>query len=401
MDAAHDSLLRLEPGDAGDSAGAERLKARVAALEDSARTHVESNELDRILSREGARGLNATTTTESTLYYVQLPSNRAELWFALEADRMRNPVFREFYAERDVVVEERRMRVEDSPAGRLYETHLATAYLMHPYGVPVIGWMSDIERLSRAQVEEYYRRYYAPSNAVLAVVGSVDPEQIVEWAHEYLGGVPAGEPPQPVRILEPEQRGERRVQVEYDAEPLVRVGWHVPDITHPDMPALAVLSSLLTGGRTTRLYRRLVLGERAATAAFATLGPGQLHPQLFQIEAVPRAPHTPAEVERLIYEELGALADAPPTLDELQRVRNQMEAGEVRRLESNLGLAFQLADSETLFGDWRETFRLSRRLQDVEPEDVQRVVRRYFTVSNRTVATLVKPTAPAAGGPTP
>ena len=394
IDAVHDSLLRARAESPADSARASRLAAAIDALEDSARAYVESNELDRILSRQGARGLNASTTTESTLYYVQLPANRAELWFALEADRMRNPVFREFYAERDVVTEERRMRVEDNPAGRLYELHLATAYLMHPYGVPVIGWMSDIQALSRAQVEEYYRRYYAPSNAVVAVVGNVDPAQIEGWARQYLGGVPAGERPPPVLVREPEQSGERRVQVEYDAEPVLRIGWHVPEISHVDMPALAVLATLLTGGRTTRLYRELVLEQRAATAVFATLGPGDLYPQLFQIEAVPRAPHTTAELEQLIYGELQALADKPPTQDELERVRNQMRAGEVRRLESNLGLAFQLADSETLFGDWSETFRLGRRLVDVQPEDVQRVIRRYFTASNRTVATLVKPAAP-------
>jgi predicted Zn-dependent peptidase len=203
-----------------------------------------------------------------------------------------------------------------------------------------------------------------------------------------------------VLVREPPQRGERRVEVEADAEPLVRIGWHVPEISHQDMPALAVLATLLTGGRTTRLYRRLVLDERLATFVSATTGPGERHAQLFQIEAVPRAPHTTADLERVIYEELERLARTPPSDEELQRVRNQMEAGEVRRLESNLGLAFQIADSESLFGDWRETFRLSRRLQDVTPADVQRVAARYFTRANRTVATLVKaaPAAPAPGG---
>jgi predicted Zn-dependent peptidase len=269
---------------------------------------------------------------------------------------------------------------------------------MHPYGVPVIGWMSDIEALTRAQVEEYYRRYYAPNNAVVAVVGDVDPETITRWANEYLGSVPAGEPPPPVPATEPPQRGERRIEVEYDAEPLLRIGWHVPDIFHEDTPALAMLSALLTGGRTARLYRRLVVEERVATAVFATTGPGDLHPQLFQIEAVPRAPHTAADVERWVYAELDALLETPPGNDELQRVRNQVEAGEVRRLESYVGLAFQLAGSEALFGDWRETFRLGRRLRAVEPADIQRVIRRYFSASNRTVATLVKPGATSTPG---
>jgi predicted Zn-dependent peptidase len=391
MDAAHDTLLRARAASRVDSAAVLRLRERIRTLEDSARAFVVSNDLDRILTREGARGLNATTTNEATTYFVQLPANRAELWFALEADRMRNPVFREFYTERDVVMEERRMRVEDSPGGRLYEAHLAAAYRTHPYGVPVIGWMSDIESLSRAEVADYYRRFYGPNNAVVAVVGSVDPDQVERWAREYFGAVPAGEIPEPVLAVEPPQRGERRVEVEFDAEPLVRIGWHVPSVSHDDMPALAVLATLLTGGRTTRLYRRLVQDERVATFVSATTGPGERFPELFQIEAVPRAPHTAADVERAIYEELERLARTPPAEEELQRVRNQIEAGEVRRLESNLGLAFQIADSESMFDDWRETFRLSRRLQDVTPADIQRVLARYFTRANRTVATLVKP----------
>jgi predicted Zn-dependent peptidase len=399
MDFAHDTLLSVRAELRPDSLEIRRLDARIRALEDSARVHVESNEFDRILTREGARGLNATTSTEATTYFVQLPANRAELWFVLEADRMRNPVFREFYAERDVVMEERRMRVEDSPSGRLYEAHLATAYLAHPYGVPVVGWMSDLEQLSRADVEAYYRRFYGPDNAVVAIVGNIDPVRIVDWAHQYLGAVPRGERPPPVLVREPAQSGERRIEVEFDASPLLRIGWHVPDVLHDDVPALAMLATLLTGGRTTRLHRRLVLEDRVAATVSATMGPGDLHPQLFQVDAAPRAPHTAAEVEALIYEELDRLKDDPPTEEEIQRVRNQLQAGEVRRLESNLGLAFQLAGSEALFEDWRQTFRLGRRLQQVRPADVQRVVRRYFTAETRTVATLVRPRGPDAGTP--
>jgi predicted Zn-dependent peptidase len=399
MDAAHDTLLLSRAELRPDSLELRRLEDRIRSLEDSARVHVESNEFDRILSRQGARGLNATTSTEATTYFVQLPANRVELWFALEADRMRNPVFREFYTERDVVMEERRTRVEDSPSGRLYEAHLATAYLAHPYGVPVVGWMSDLEQLSRADVEEYYRRFYGPDNAVVAIVGDIDPEQVVAWAEEYLGSVLRGERPPSLLVREPAQRGERRIEVEFDAAPLLRIGWHVPDVRHEDAPALAMLSTLLTGGRTSRLYRRLVLEERVAASASASMGPGDVHPRLFQIDAAPRAPHTPAEVEALIYEELDLLMASPPTDEELQRVRNQLQAGEVRRLDSNLGLAFQLAGSAALFDDWRETFRLGRRLQEVGPGDVQRVVRRYFSAENRTVATLVRPRTPEPGAP--
>ena len=389
-DAVHDSLLLSGPEESPERA---RLESRLTTLEDSARAYVDSNEFDRILTRNGARGLNATTTSESTIYFVELPANRAELWFVLEADRMRNPVFREFYTERNVVMEERRMRVETSPAGLLSEAHLSAAYQVHPYGVPVVGWMSDLERLSRKDLESYYRRFYGAANAVVAVVGGVDPVRVREWVQRYFGPLPAGERPPAVLAREPPQRGERRVSVEFDAEPTLRVGWHVPNIRDEDAPALSVLSSLLTGGRTSRLHRRLVVQDLLATSVTSSTVPGDLFPRLFQISLVPRAPHTTAELEAALDTELAALRDTPPSQDELEGVRNQIEAGDVRRLQSNLGLAFQLAGSRSLLGDWRETFRLARRLSAVTPADVQRVVRRYFTDSNRTVATLVRPPA--------
>ena len=386
MDVAQDTLVRARAR--GDSAEVDRLEGRISALEDSARTFVVPNEFDRILSRAGARGLNATTTSEATTYFVELPSNRTELWFVLEGDRMANPVFREFYTERDVVMEERRMRVETSPGGLLYEAHLAAAFNEHPYGVPVVGYMSDLQNLGRPQVEAYYRRYYAPNNAVVAVVGDVDPDRVVGWARRYLGALPRGEEPPRVLAREPEQRGERRVEILWDAEPSVRIGWHVPSATDPDAPAVALLSSLLTGGRTSRLHRRLVQQDRLATGVFASLGPGDRYPQLFQLDASPQAPHTSAEVEEAIYEEIARLAEEGPTETELIRVRNQIEAGRVRRLQSNLGLAFQLAESSTLFGDWRATFRLPERLAAVTTDEVRRVAATYLTRANRTVATL-------------
>jgi predicted Zn-dependent peptidase len=388
MDVAHDTLVRARAR--GDWAEVQRLNVRIATLEDSARAYVEANEYDRILTKAGARGLNATTTNDATTYFVELPSNRAELWFVLEGDRMANPVFREFYTERDVVMEERRMRVETSPEGLLYEAHLAAAYNVHPYGVPVVGTMSDLENLSRRDVADYYRRFYGARNAVVCVVGNVDPDRIVAWAEKYLAAVPPGEEPPPVLAREPVQRGERRVDVVWDAEPSLRIGWHVPDALHDDAPALAILANLLTGGRTSRLHRRLVLDDRIATGVTSSLGPGERYPQLFQIDASPLAPHTAAEVEAAVYAELRRLAVEGPSIQELERVRNQIAAGNVRRLQSNLGLAFQLVESASLFGDWRETFRMSERLRAVTPDDVKRVVARYFTQENRTVATLVR-----------
>jgi predicted Zn-dependent peptidase len=386
IDTVHDTLLAAR--ERADSVEMVRLSARIGALEDSARVHVDSNAFDRILSREGAQGLNATTTSESTIYFVEMPANRTELWFVLESDRMREPVFREFYSERNVVLEERRMRVDSSPGGTLYERHLATAFQEHPYRQPVVGHMRDLERISRRDLAEYMDRYYTPDNAVVAIVGSVDPAHMERLARRYFGSIEPGEPPPPVTDVEPKQTSERRVTVPWDAEPLLRVGWHVPSAVHEDAILVEVLSSILTGGRSSRLHKRLVLEARVATGAFSSIGPGSRFPRLLQLDVTPRGPHAPAEVEALIYEEIDRLIEEGPSERELERVRNQVAAGNVRRMQSNLGLAFQLAESTSLWGDWRETFRGSERLRDVTPEVVRSAAARYLVEANRTVAVL-------------
>lgn len=407
IDAVQDSIRALraqgstpEATDAGSPAPAgdpriATLATRLKALEDSARAYVIPNEFDQILSRNGARGLNATTTYEATTYYVELPANRARLWFLLEADRLLNPVFREFYKERDVVAEERRMRVESEPGGLLWERFLATAFQHHPYGTPVVGKMEDIQNLTRRNAEEYFRRFYGPNNAVVAVVGDVDPDTIMAWAETYLAPIPRGEELPPVEPREPAQTAERRIDVEYDAEPQLLMGWHIPAPNHRDYPALTVLSHILTGGNTSRLHNRLILAENVAVSISASLQPGEYDPQLFVVGAAPRAPHDVKELERLITEEITRLQITPPVPAELRRIRNQLEAGEVRRLRSNLGLAFQLAGSTISYGDWRTTFRYSRRLRSVTPDDITRVARTYLRPENLTVATLVRKTPKA------
>jgi predicted Zn-dependent peptidase len=389
MDAVHDTLLRARSE--GDTARMGVLKGRIDALEDSARAYVVPNELDRILTEAGARGLNATTSNEATTYFVELPSNHAELWFALEADRMAHPVFREFYTERDVVTEERRMRIDTDPGGTLFEQHLAEAFTMHPYGVPVVGYMSDLETLSRRDIADYYRRFYGPNNAVVAIVGALDPDTVEEWARKYFGPIPRGEEPPPVLAVEPEQRGERRITVEWDAEPRLRIGWHVPSALDDESAAIGVLAAVLTGGRTSRLYKRMVLGEQLVTGVYASTGPGSLFPQLFQIDAVPRSGQSLERIEATIYEEIARLVETGPSERELESVRNQVAAGEVRRMTSNLGLAFQIADSQALLGDWSETFRSAEELDAVTADDVRHVAEQYLVEHNRTVAVLRRP----------
>jgi len=389
MDAVHDTLVRERSRiPEADAAEVQRLTATLRSLEDSARALVVSNEYDVILSRNGARGLNATTSYEATQYFVNLPSNRTRLWFVLEADRMRNPVFREFHAEREVITEERRARTDTSPGGLLYEAHLAAAFQVHPYGVPPIGHMDDILTISRDDVKDHYERHYGPENTIVAIVGDFDADSARAWADGYFGPIPARGGPPPVTVREPEQRGERRVEVIYDAEPQIRMGWKIPSGLHEDAPALTMLANILVAGRDSRLYRRLVRDERIATSVTAGTGPGTLFPGLFTIHAIPRSPHTTEDLERAISEEIARLLEEPPTDEELERVRTRLEASQVRRLTSSQGLAFQLASSQAVWGDWRETFTTQERLRAVEPEDIVSVVETYFVDHGMTVAVL-------------
>lgn len=402
IDAIADSFTaEFRKGAMADSARLQRFRDRLKQLEDSARAFVVSNELDRILTENGAVGLNASTSNDLTNYFFSLPSNRAQLWFILESDRLKNPVLREFYSERDVVMEERRLRTETQPFGLLLEEYLMAAFRAHPYGRPVVGHASEIQAVSRESALEYFRRYYGPNNAVVAIVGDINVDSMKAWATRYFADIPAGDPHRPVVTQEPPQRGERRISVEFDANPQVLIGYHVPNLRHADAPALQVLSQILTSGRTSRLFQRLVIRERKATTIASFQFPGSLYPRLFTFQGVPIAPNTTEAIEQAIYEELERLQREPPTDSELQRVRNNSEAGSIQRLQSNFGLAFQLSNSEALWFDWRQTFRDQAALARVSAADVQRVARTYFSPTNRTVATLVRPAQRPAPSATP
>jgi len=399
IDAVADSFTaEFRKGGLTDSARLGTLRDRLKQLEDSARQFIESNELDRILTENGAQFLNASTGNDLTNYFFSLPSNRSRLWFILESDRIRNPVLREFYSEREVVMEERRLRVETQPGGLLREEFLQAAFRAHPYGRPVVGVASEIQTVTRRSAQEYFQRFYGPNNAVVAVVGDLDVDSMTAWADHYFGDIPAGEPHRPVVTQEPPQRGERRIDVEFDANPQVLIGYHVPSAQHPDAAALTVLAQVLTGGRTSRLFQRLVIRNRVATSIGASQSPGSLYPRLFTFQGIPIAPHTTQEIETAVYEVLDGIEAEPPSKFEMQRVRNQIDASSIQRLQSNFGLAFQLSNSEALWYDWRQTFRDQAAQAGVTAADVQRVAKTYFSPNNRTVATLVRPAKPATGG---
>ena len=382
-------------GERADKARLEQLQKAMREAQEKAQEYLVHDEYEEVFSREGSAGFNAYTSQDATQYIVSLPSNKVELWMMMESDRFANPVLREFYKEREVVMEERRLSVESQPVGRLLEEFLGVAYKAHPYGDNVIGHMSDIATLTRAEAQAFFKKYYAPSNLTIAIVGDVDPDQIRELAEEYFGGIPSGPRPDPVETVEPPQLGERRVVVEDPAQPFVLIGYHKPDVHHPDDAVFDALTDIVGMGRTSRLYKSLVKEKQIAVYSSGFQGmPGNKYPSLFLFYAVPARGHTNEESEEAIDAEIEKLKAELVTPEELAKAKTRARASLVRQLASNSGLAAQLTFFHVVTGDWRNLFKQLDKIDKVTAEDIQRVAKEYFTTTNRTVG-VTKTTAAA------
>ena len=303
---------------------------------------------------------------------------------------MANAVFRDFYTERQVVMEERRRSYDSDPDGLLYENLLATAFTLHPYRHPIIGWMSDIDHLSLEKTRAFHDRYYVPANTVIALVGDIDFTAARELVERYFGKIPAGSPAPPLVAGEPEQRGEKRVEIRFDAEPRVMIAFHKPTLPSRDDYIFDLLSGLLGEGRTSRLYQTLVVKEQQAANISTFTAPGSRYDNLFIINATPRAPHTPQEVEAAVYRELKRLADEGVAAEELERVRNRLRVDLLRNLQQNSELAHMLTYYQSVAGDWRYLLRYDQELASITPAEIQAAARRYFAPENRTVITLAR-----------
>jgi len=376
--------------DKGDPKKIKELTDLLATLQAEDDKYVVPDEYSEIFAKNGGVGFNAFTSKDTTAYIINLPANKLELWAAIQADRMLNPVLRQFYTERNVVMEERRRSYDAEPSGKLWEDFMATAFQAHPYGKPVIGWPSDIENLSRTKAENFLHKYYAPNNAVVAIIGDIEPDKTIKLVEKYFSQIPPGTPVPPVAAEEPQQAGERQTEVIGDAEPELAIGFHKPTLPSPDNYVFDVIDILLADGRTSRLYKKLVEEKQLATDVSTTTVPGALYPNLFIIGATPRAPHTVKEVEDAIYGELERLKSEPVTQRELQRVLNNMEASEIRSMGSNGGLAYRLTEYEATAGTWRYFFEHRKNVAKVTPDDIKRVAAKYLVRENRTVGFITK-----------
>ncbi len=366
-----------------------RLEGEFKAAQDTAGQFVVSNELGSAIEQAGGRGLNASTASDKTDYFFSLPSNSAELWFFLESERFRDPVFREFYKERDVVMEERRMRTDSNPIGKTVEEFLSIAYKAHPYGQPTIGHMSDLQNLTRADAIEFFKTYYQPSNMIVSIVGDVDPKEMKRLAETYFGRLSTAPKPEPVRTIEPAQEFERRVSMKLNAQRLFILGYHKPGIDDPDHAVYVTLGSILSEGRSSRLDTAIVKQQKLAVQAFGAPGfPGEKYPNLFLFGAFTAPGKTNEELEKAMLAEIERLKTEPVTKEELEGVKTRFRAGLLHQFNDNTQMAGQLAEWQALTGNWKNLFLYLQKLEKVTPEDIQRVAKSTFTTGNRTVAVI-------------
>jgi predicted Zn-dependent peptidase len=376
-----------------------QLKQAFLQAQEEAEKYVIPNQFTDVADRNGAHELNAETGLDETMFFWSMPENRLELWAWLESSRLADTVPREFYKERDVVIEERRMRTDSSPEGRLFEQFLATAYVAHNYGRSGIGWPSEVSQISATEAMAFHRKYYIGANIVVTVVGDVKAAEALPMLEKYFGRVPSGPKPEEMTTVEPRQFAEKTLIIRDPTQPIYMEGYHRPDYRDPDNAVYDAISDILSNGRVSRLYRSLVRDKQiAAEAEGVSPHPGDKYPSMFVFFAVPNPGHTPQEIRDAIRQEIEKLKTTDVTDEELAMFKTRTRADLLRGLADNQGLANDLAEYQTRYGDWRELFLHLDKVDKVTKADIRRVANQVFIPSNRTSAwieTEAPPQAPA------
>jgi len=388
LDELHEQIRAAQA--AGNDEEAARLEDEFKAVEDQASEYVIQNEFGQIVEQYGGVGLNATTSADATRYFYSFPANKLELWMSLESERFLEPVFREFYKEQNVILEERRLGTDNSAIGSLIEEFLLTAFSEHPYRQPVIGHEADIRNLTTEDTYDFYKTYYVPNNLTVAIVGDVDVSQVQNLAEIYFGRYEPGPTPPAVREVEPPQQEPRQVEVQFPSQPWYLEGYHRPARTHPDNAAYELLVALLSDGRTSRLYQSLVEQQQIALTAQGFNGfPGDKFPNLVLFYALTAPNHSLEEVQTALRQEIERIQRDPVAPEDLERVKTQAKARLVRSLDSNSGMASLLAEYQAKTGDWHNLFRELEAIEAVSGDDIRRVARDTFRANNRTVGKLL------------
>ncbi|MBI4691796.1 MAG: insulinase family protein [Nitrospirae bacterium] len=349
-----------------------------------------SKEFSKIVQKDGGVD-NAFTTKDYTMYYQTLASDRIGLSIDLEADRMQNLMLdsKEVTAERSVVMEERRMRYEDDPQNSLYEEVMAAAFRSHPYHWPVIGWMSDIASIERNDLYNHYRAYYSPDNAVIVAAGDITADDIIKRIKISFGNIPAVTDRRPVTSKENEQKGEKRITLKKEAElPYMIAVYHTPSFPADDSYALEVLGMILSGGKSSRIYRSLVYEKKIALNAYADYSGHSKDPYLFFLAATASPGKEIRDVENSLYDEIEKIKKESPSELEVQKAKNQIEASFIMGQDS-IYFQAEIAGMFEMLGEWKLKEQYIGGIRRVKPEDVSRVAKKYLDEDNRTVGILI------------
>jgi predicted Zn-dependent peptidase len=362
---------------AGDIESAELLTEQFQKVQEEASKLVVQNEFGQIVDTAGGVGLNAATSADYTSYFYSFPANKLELWMSLESERFLEPVFREFYKEKQVILEERRLRTDNSPIGKTIEAFLDTAFVNHPYKRPVIGYAEDIKNLTSENVRKFFTTYYAP-------------EQVKNLAQTYFGRYQAKRAPIRILPIEPPQKEPKEVTVNFPSQPWYLEGYHIPSLNNPSYPIYEVMANLLSTGRTSRLYQALVEQQQVALGVEGFNGfPGDKFPNLILFYGLTAPGHSAEELGSALRTEIDRLKTEPVTPEELKRVKTQLKAELLQTLDSNMGMARLLAEYNAKTGDWRKLFTELKEIEAVTAKDVMRTAQTTFVPENRTIGKLL------------
>lgn len=368
-----------------------KYEKELELLEIEASKYVENNEFSRLYTQNGGQNFNAGTSQDFTMYQISLPSNKLELWFAMESDRFTDPVFREFYKERGVILEERLLTEVNSGQGQLMKEMMHTAFEVHPYKYTTIGEKEDIENITRQDVKDFFNKYYGAQNLTFVLYGDFDEKEAEAYANKYLTKIPERVKSLPIEAKEPEQTQEKRFTVEYDSAPMVMISYHVPSASHPDNEAISALASILGQNDTSPLIKTLVYEKKLALYAYSFNGlPGSKYDNLFSIALAPNSGvdvnDCIAEIDNIIAEFfVNGVSDK-----ELIPYRKNSKKRYLSQLNAGIYLPLQIGLMDLITGDYTDFFKTLENIDSVKNSDIVRVANQYLVPSNRTIGILEK-----------
>ena len=347
-----------------------------------------TDQFTREYEKRGASGMNAYTTSEITAYFVNLPRNVFEFWCYMESERIAEPVMRQFYEERDVVMEERRMRYETDPEGKLYELLLSSVFRAHPYGKPVIGYDFDIKRLTASDIEKFHKKFYVPSQLVVSIAGDVQLDKDLPVLEKYFGRIKTGPTPERPHAVEPPQTGQREVVLNERGSPLTMIAYHKPVYPDPEDAIISVMAEIFAGSNLSPLYKNLVEQQRIAVSVGSSEAPGNAYPNALIFQLTPRTPNDNAAVIEAFDKTLKQFQDSWKDEELLEFAKRSVAMNYLGTLKSSQGLALALASDELLHNNWKASMEWFDSAMKVTAEQVRNAAKKYLSADNRTIARL-------------